>query len=257
LAEIDARQINSILIGTDEAGREIVARVGKYGPYLERGEDRGAIPDDVAPDELTVAKATELIDDQSKGDKILGTDPDSGLVVLARTGRFGPYVQLGELEEGSKAKPRRASLFKAMSIDNLSLDDAIKLLSLPRVVAVDDAGVEIQALNGKYGPYIKRGDDSRSLDSEDHLFTVTREEALALLAEPPRRRGQQRAATPLKELGEDPESKKPVTVRSGRYGPYVTDGVVNASLRKSDDPETISLERAAELLADRRARMGK
>jgi DNA topoisomerase-1 len=256
LGGIDAREINSIPIGTDDQGREIVARVGKYGPYLERGEDRGSIPDDIPPDELTVERANELIDDQSKGDKILGTDPETGLVVLARTGRFGPYVQLGEVEEGSKAKPRRASLFKGMSIDELSLDDAVQLLSLPRTIGVDDEGVTIQAFNGKYGPYIKRGDDSRSLDSEERLFTITRAEALALLAEPPRRRGQQKAATPIKELGTDPVSAKSVTVRSGRFGPYVTDGTVNASLRKADDPETITLERAAELLADRRARLG-
>jgi len=257
LESIDAREINSIPIGADEQGREIVARVGKFGPFLERGEDRASIPDDVPPDELTPARANELIDDHSKGDKILGTDPDSGLVVLARTGRFGPYVQLGEQEEGSKSKPRRASLFKGMDLDALGLDDALKLLSLPRTVGSDDDGVEIQALNGKYGPYIKRGNDSRSLESEEQLFTLTREDALKLLAEPPRRRGQQRAAGPLRELGDDPVSKKPVTVRSGRYGPYVTDGDVNASLRKGDAPEKITLERAAELLADRRAKLGK
>ena len=175
--------------------------------------------------------------------------------MLARTGRFGPYVQLGEQEEGSKEKPRRSSLFKTMEIDELGLDDALRLLSLPRTVGEDEEGVEILALNGRYGPYIKRGKDSRSLETEDQLFTVTREQALELLAQPPRRRG--RSTAPLKELGEDPVSKKPVTVRSGRYGPYVTDGDVNASLRKGDDPEAITLERAAELLADRRAKLGK
>jgi DNA topoisomerase I len=257
LGEIDARAINSIPIGTDDQGREIVVRVGKFGPYLERGEDKGSIPDDLPPDELTVERATELIDDQSKGDKILGTDPDTGLVILARVGRFGPYVQLGEQEEGSKEKPRRASLLKGMVIDQLGIDDALQLLSLPRLVGHDESGVEIQALNGKYGPYIKRGDDSRSLESEDQLFTVTEAEALALLAQPPRRRGQAKTAGPLRELGEDPVSKKPVTVRSGRFGPYVTDGDVNASLRKGDVPETITIERAAELLADRRERLGK
>lgn len=257
LGEIDARAVNSFPIGEDERGRRIVARVGKYGPYVERDEDRASIPDDLAPDELTVTQASELIDEQSKGDKILGTDPDTGLVVLARTGRFGPYVQLGEQEEGSKQKPRRSSLFKTMEIDELGLDDALRLLSLPRVVAQDDDGVEILALNGRYGPYIKRGKDSRSLESEDRLFSVTRDEALALLAEPPRRRGQGASASPLRELGEDPASKKPVTLRSGRYGPYVTDGDVNASLRKADDPEKIDLERAAQLLAERRAKLGK
>jgi DNA topoisomerase-1 len=229
--------------------------VGKYGPYLERGDDRGAIPDDLAPDELTVEKAAHLIDLQAEGDKILGTDPATGLVVLARTGRFGPYVQLGEQEEGSKEKPRRASLFKTMDRDGLSLEDALRLLSLPRAIGVDDEGVEIVAQQGRYGPYIKRGADSRTLESEEQLFTLTREEAMALLAQPPRRRGQRASAAPLRELGIDPVSAKPVTVRSGRYGPYVTDGTVNASLRKGDDPDTITIERAAELLADRRARL--
>jgi DNA topoisomerase-1 len=166
-------------------------------------------------------------------------------------------VQLGEQEEDSKEKPKRASLLKDMSLDELGLDDALKLLSLPRLVGNDPDGIEIRALNGRYGPYIKRGDDSRSLDSEDKLFTVTVDEAMRLLAEPPRRAGQRKAAGPLRELGEDPVSKKPVTVRSGRYGPYVTDGDVNASLRKGDDPEKITIERAAELLADRRERLGR
>ncbi len=255
LGEIDARAVNSIPIGSDEQDREIVARVGRYGPYVERGEDRGSIPDDLAPDEVTVAKATELIDTQSKGDKILGTDPDTGLVVLGRTGRFGAYVQLGDVEEGSKDKPKRASLLKTMELDALSLDDALALLSLPRTVGQDDDGVEILALNGRYGPYIQRGDDRRSLESEDQLFSLTTEEALKLLAEPPRRRGQT-AAGPLRELGPDPVSKKVVTVRNGRYGPYVTDGDVNASLRKGDTPESITLERAAELLQARRDRIG-
>ncbi len=255
LGEIDARAVNSIPIGSDDQDREIVARVGRYGPYVERGEDRGSIPDDLAPDEVTVAKATELIDEQSKGDKILGTDPDSGLVVLGRTGRFGAYVQLGDVEEGSKEKPKRASLLKTMELDSLSLDDALALLSLPRTVGQDADGVEILALNGRYGPYIQRGDDRRSLESEDQLFSLTTEEALKLLAEPPRRRGQT-AAGPLRELGPDPVSKKVVTVRNGRYGPYVTDGDVNASLRKGDTPESITLERAAELLQARRDRIG-
>ncbi len=256
LASIDARAVNSIPLGQDEAGREIVARVGKFGPYVERGEDRGSIPDDVAPDELTIERATELIETQGQGDKILGTDPDSGLVVLARTGRFGPYVQLGEQEEGSKQKPKRASLLKSMELDALSLDDGLKLLSLPRTIGIDENDVPIEVYNGRYGPYVQRGEDRRSLESEDELFTVGVEHALKLLAEPPRRRGQSRAAAgPLREIGEDPVSKKPVTVRNGRFGPYVTDGIVNASLRKADTPESITIERAAELLQARRDRM--
>ena len=254
LDQIDPRSINSISIGEDEDGTPIVARIGRYGPYVERGDERASIPEDLAPDEIDVATALELIEVQNAGDKILGTDPDSGLTVFARTGRFGPYVQLGEQEEGSTEKPKRASLLQSMSLDELGLDDALKLLSLPRTVGVDGDGVEILALNGRYGPYIQRGNDRRSLETEDQLFTITTEEALELLAEPPRRRGQTRSST-LKEIGTDPASGKPVTLRSGRYGPYVTDGEVNASLRKGDSPEKITIERAAELLQARRDKL--
>jgi DNA topoisomerase-1 len=163
-------------------------------------------------------------------------------------------VQLGEQEEDSKIKPKRASLFRSMDMDALSLDDAVQLLSLPRTIGTDDEGVEILALNGRYGPYIQRGDDRRSLETEEQLFTLSVPEALKLLAEPPRRRGQTRTSD-LKELGKDPVSGKTVTVRSGRFGPYVTDGEVNASLRQGDLPEKISLERAAELLQARRDRL--
>ncbi len=257
LDDIDARAVNSIPIGVDKNGEEILARVGRYGPYLERGTDRASLPDDIAPDELTVETAVEMLEQQSAGDKILGTDPDTSMVVLLKRGRFGPYVQLGEDEEGAKTKPKRASLLKSMEPDELSLDAALQLLSLPRTVGEDADGVDVLALNGRYGPYIQRGDDRRSLESEDQLFTLTLDEAIALLAEPPRRRGQRRSAEPLKSLGDDPVSKKPVTVRTGRYGPYVTDGDVNASLRKGDDPENITLERAAELLAARRERLAQ
>jgi DNA topoisomerase-1 len=255
LDEIDPRAVGSIPIGEDTSGQAIQARIGRYGPYVERGEERASIPQDVAPDELTVARAIELLETQNAGDKIFGTDPESGLTVYGRTGRFGPYVQLGEVEEGSKEKPKRASLLKTMSLDELSMDDALQLLSLPRTVGTDEAGVEIVALNGRYGPYIQRAEDRRSLEAEEQLFTLTIEEALKLLAEPPRRRGQ-RNAGPLKELGADPVSGKPVSVRSGRFGPYVTDGEVNASLRQGDSPEGMTLERAAELLAGRRERIG-
>ena len=256
LDEIDPRIIGSIPIGTDDDSVEVVARIGRYGPYVQRGEERASIPEDIAPDELTVEKAIELIEAQNAGDKIFGTDPETGLTVLGKTGRFGPYVQLGEQDEGSKERPKRASLLKNMSMDELGLQDALKLLSLPRTVGVDEEGVEIVALNGRYGPYIQRGDDRRSLESDDRLFDLTVEEAMKLLAEPPRRRGQRSSAS-VKELGDDPVSGKKVTVRSGRYGPYVSDGEVNASLRQGDSPETIDLERAAELLAARRERLGQ
>jgi DNA topoisomerase-1 len=256
LDEIDPRAIGSIPIGVDDSGNDVVARIGRYGPYVEIGEERASIPEDVAPDELTVEKAKELVETQNAGDKILGTDPETGLIVLGKTGRFGPYVQLGEAEEGGKEKPKRASLLKTMSLDELSLDNALKLLSLPRTVGTDPDGIDIVALNGRYGPYLQRGTDRRSLENEEQLFTLTVDEALKLLAEPPRRRGQ-RASGPLKELGPDPVSGKPVTVRTGRFGPYVTDGEVNASLQQGDSPETIDIERAAKLLAARRERVGK
>lgn len=256
LDEIDPRKINSIELGEDSDGNQLVARIGRYGPFVERGEERASIPDDLAPDEVTVEKAVELLETQNAGDKIFGSDPDSGLTVYGKTGRFGPYVQLGEQKEGSKEKPKRASLFKSMDMDALGLDDALKLLSLPRTVGTDEAGVEILALNGRYGPYIQRGDDRRSLETEDQLFSLTVEEALKYLAEPPKRRGQSRSG-PLRELGKDPVSEKEVTVRSGRYGPYVTDGEVNASLRKGDSPESITIDRAADLLAARRERLAK
>ncbi|CAN5705527.1 type I DNA topoisomerase [soil metagenome] len=256
LAEIDARAVNSIPLGTDADGREIVARVGRYGPYLARGEDTAGIPDDLAPDELTLAKAAELLEAPS-GDRSLGADPVTGLEVIARAGRFGPYVQLGEMPEGNAAKadkPRTSSLFADMSLDTIGLDDALRLLSLPRLVGVDPAdGVEITAQNGRYGPYLKKGSESRSLDTEGQLFDVTLERALAILAEP-KQRGGRRSTEPLRTLGVDPVSGQPMVIKDGRFGPYVTDGEANASLRKGDAVEDLTDERAAELLADRRAR---
>jgi len=246
LGAIDAREINSI-----ELGNGIVLRVGRYGPYLERDGDRANVPDDVVPDELTVEKAEELLA-QPSGDRALGVDPDTGREVVARTGRYGPYVT-EVLDEGSKEKPRTASLFKSMSLDTVTLDEALQLLSLPRVVG-EHEGEEVTVRNGRYGPYVQRGKESRSLETEEQLFTVTLDEALALLAQPRRRRGQRQAAGPLKEVGADPVSGKPIVVKSGRFGPYVTDGETNASLRSGDDPEAITLDRAIELLADRRAR---
>ena len=192
------------------------------------------------------------------GDSVLGTDPESSLPVIAKAGRFGPYVQLGEMEEGSKEKPKTASLFKSMSLDDITLEQALKLLTLPRLLGPDPADDEpIEALNGRYGPYIRKGKESRSLETEEQLFTVTLEEALKLLAEPKRRRGQRAAAAPLKEFGNDPSSGKPVVLKSGRYGPYVTDGETNASLRKGDDQETLTEERAFDLIAERRAKLAK
>ena len=251
LAEIDARDVNSIPIGVDADGVPVVARVGRYGPYLKRGEDTAGIPEDLAPDELTIDRAIELLEAPA-GDRELGIDPESGLPVFAKAGRFGPYVQLGEIDDSSKTKPKTASLFKDMQLESVTLEDALKLLSLPRVVGVDPAdGVEITVQNGRYGPYLKKGNDSRSLESEAQLFTITLEECLRILAEPKRRRGQT-VAPPLRELGVDPVSGKQMVVKDGRFGPYVTDGETNASLRKGDTVENLTDERASELLQIRR-----
>jgi len=251
LGEIDAREVNSIPIGVDDAGEPIVVRVGRYGPYLQRGEDRAGVPEDLPPDELTAGRAQELLAAPS-GDRSLGPDPDTGLDVLVRSGRFGPYIQLGPVVEGGD-RPRTASLFRTMTPETVTLAEALELLRLPRTVGTDpSSGEEVQALNGRFGPYVKKGTDTRSLDTEEQLLAVTLDEALALFAQPKARRGRA-SATPLRELGDDPDSGSPVVVRSGRFGPYVTDGTTNASLRKGDEPETITIERAAELLADRRA----
>ena len=252
LDEIDAREVNSVIIGKDSEGREIVARAGRYGPYIQRGDETVSIPDDLPMDELTVEKAGELLEAPSN-DRVLGSDPETGDPIHLKVGRFGPYVQRGEMEEGSKQKPATSSLLSTMDPATVTLEEALRLLSLPRTVGVDPAdGEEIQALNGRYGPYLKKGKDTRSLESEEQLFTATLDEALALFAQPKRGRGRT-AAPPLKELGKDPATGEDVVVKSGRYGPYVTDGTTNASLRKGQAPETITLEQAAEMLAEKRA----
>ena len=254
ISDIDARDVSSFPL----AGSDIVVRVGRYGPYLERDEQRVNVPDDIAPDELTVEKAEELFN-QPNGDVLLGTDPDTGREVVAKAGRFGPYVTelLGDTVPASSgpasAKPRTASLLKSMALDTVTLDDALKLLSLPRVLGELD-GEQVTVQNGRYGPYVKKGSDSRSLESEDQLFTLTLAEAKELFAQPKARgRRTGAAAPPLRELGEDPATGKPMVIKDGRFGPYVTDGETNASLRKGDEVASITVQRAAELLADRRA----
>ncbi|MFD7131881.1 type I DNA topoisomerase [Streptomyces sp. NPDC059894] len=258
LGAIDAREVSSFPVGNG-----IVLRVGRFGPYIERGEkdaeghQRADIPDDLAPDELTLELAEELLAAPS-GDFELGTDPATGHEIVARKGRYGPYVTEvlpeGTPKTGKNAvKPRTASLFKTMSLDTVTLDDALRLMSLPRVVGTDAEGVEITAQNGRYGPYLKKGTDSRSLQSEDQLFTITLEEALEIYSQP-KQRGRAAAKPPLKELGADPVSGKPVVVKDGRFGPYVTDGETNATLRSGDSVETITPERGFELLAEKRAK---
>jgi DNA topoisomerase I len=229
-----------------------VLRVGRYGPYLERDGQRASVPDELAPDELTTERAEELLA-QPSGDRELGIHPETGRAIVARTGRYGPYVT-EVLSEDSKEKPQTASLFKTMSLDTVTLEDALRLFEIPRLVGVAPDGEEVVARNGRYGPYIQQGKESRSLETEEQLFTIDLPGALALLAQPRQRRGQRAAAAPLRELGTDPVGGKGIVLKEGRFGPYVTDGETNASLRKGDDPETVTLERAVELLAERRAK---
>jgi DNA topoisomerase I len=251
LGEIDAREINSIPIGVGTDGQDIVARVGRYGPYLQRGEDRVSIPEDLAPDELTIERAESLLEAPSS-DRVLGEDPETGLPVQVRAGRFGPYVQLGELVDGGP-KPRTSSLFASMAPATVSFEQALELLRIPRVVGTDpQSSEEIVAHNGKFGPYLKKGSDTRSLLTEDQILSITVDEALGLFAQP-KARGGRNAKGPLREMGADPDTGLTMVVKDGRFGPYVTDGTTNASLRRGDDVEILTVERAAELLAERRA----
>jgi len=252
LDEIDARDINSIVIGRTGDGIEVVVRVGRYGPYVQVGEERASLPEDLAPDELTVERAVELAHAPS-GDKVLGPDPTTGYDVVAKAGRYGPYVSL-VLPDDSKDRPPTASLFASMDLETITLEQALRLLTLPRVLGAEQSE-EVTAQNGRYGPYVSRGKESRSLESEEALFTVSLAEALHLLAQP-KQYGRRAAAPkpPLKTLGKDPVSGVEMVVKEGRFGPYVTDGETNASLRKGDTPEGLDDERAAELLAERRAR---
>ena len=279
LGEIDARAVNSI-----EIGEGITLRVGRYGPYLEDAEGKRAnVPADLAPDELTVDKARELFTRAADDGRELGVDPASGHVIIAKDGRYGPYVTevLPEPEEtaeaetaktaktakstktrkttktakAAKPKPRTASLLRSMDLSTVTLEQALDLLSLPRVVGQDpESGEDITAQNGRYGPYLKKGTDSRSLETEEQIFTVTLEQALEIFAQPKRRRGQAAARGPLRELGQDPATEKPVVIKDGRFGPYITDGQTNVTVPRSEDPATISAERAFELLADKRAK---
>ncbi|HUR17554.1 MAG TPA: type I DNA topoisomerase [Acidimicrobiales bacterium] len=257
LDQIDPREVSATLIGADGAGREIFVRVGRYGPYLQRGEaERASISEDLAPDELTVERAEELLSAPS-GDRTVGTDPETGLTVTVKAGRFGPYVQMGEVDPSpkSKKKPATASLFKTMTPESVTLEDALRLLTLPRVVGVDPATKEeIVALNGRYGPYLKKGTDSRSLESEEQLLAISLDEALAVYAKPKERRGRGAAAAPLRELGPDPVSGGAIVVKEGRFGPYITDGEFNATVPRGDSVEELTSKRAAELLADKRAK---
>lgn len=251
LAEIDAREVNTVPIGTDDQGRDINVRVGKFGPYLERGEDRASIADDIPPDELTVEMANDLLDRAAEGPLVLGTDPETGLEVIARDGRFGPYVQLGELVDGEE-KPKTASLLANMTLETLTLDEALTVLRLPRVVGTDPEGHDITAHTGRYGPYLRKAKETRSLETEEQIFTVTVEQAEALFAQP-KTRGR-RTKPPLAELGPHPDTGAEIRVLDGRYGPYVTDGSINATIPRGTDPTSVSIEDAVNLLHERAAR---
>ncbi|MBG6084155.1 type I DNA topoisomerase [Zhihengliuella flava] len=281
LGDIDARAINSI-----EIADGIVLRVGKFGPYLEKpvaadapegtAPQRVNVPEDLAPDELTAEKAIELMENQGPDELVLGTDPESGRTIVAKDGRYGPYVTEvieemtdEELEampteyykngkpkpkkKPAKPKPRTGSLFKSMSLDTVTLEDALKLLSLPRVLGEDEEGKQITVQNGRFGPYLKKGTDSRSIESEEQIFTITLDEAHAIYAQP-KQRGRRAAAPPLAEFGEDPASGKPIVVKDGRFGPYITDGETNITVPRSSSVEELTRERAVELLAEKRAK---
>ncbi len=286
LGEIDAREINSMQIAPD-----VTLRFGKYGPYLEVVDPDAApdapprrvnLPDDLAPDELTEAKAQELIDAPVQGDRVLGENPENGKLVVVKDGRFGPYVTevepevdgearrldavdpaTGEVVEAPKPKrgakkaaapkPRTASLFKRMQVEAIDLDTALQLLDLPRVVGLDpESGEEITAQNGRYGPYLKKGADTRTLPSEDAIFEIDLPGALELFAQP--KYGARRASSALKEFDNDPVSGKPIKVKDGRFGPYVTDGTTNATIPRAESVEDVTFERAVELLQLKRAK---
>ncbi|MGW9403476.1 type I DNA topoisomerase [Arthrobacter sp. NPDC055585] len=279
LGEIDARAVNSI-----EIADGIVLRVGKFGPYLERPlpadapegtePERANVPEDLAPDELTAEKAIELMNSAGPEERVLGEDPETGRTIVARNGRYGPYVielipepTAEELanqpveyykngkpkppKKPAKVKPRTGSLFKSMSVETVTLEEALKLMRLPRVLGTDAEGNEITVQNGRFGPYLKKGTDSRSIGSEEEIFTITLEQALEIYSQPKQRGGRQ-AAAPLAEFGTDPVSEKPVVVKDGRFGPYITDGITNITVPRSMAIEELTRERALELLAEKR-----
>mgnify|MGYP002719529692 FL=1 len=285
LGEIDARAVNSLPVT-----EEITLRVGQYGPYLEKRlpadaepgttPERANVPEDMAPDELTAAKAEELFAAAGPGERELGTDPQTGRGIVAKDGRYGPYVTevIEEMTEEQlqawldaqpteyykngkpkpkkkppKQKPRTASLFTSMSVDTVTLEQALQLLSLPRVVGQDAEGVDITAQNGRFGPYLKKGTDSRSLESEEQIFTITLDQALEIYSRP-KQRGRGAAKPPLAEFGEDPVSGRAVTVKDGRFGPYVTDGQTNVTVPRAMNPEDLTAEDAYRLLAEKRAK---
>jgi DNA topoisomerase I len=263
--DIDPRKVCSIPLGTNENGELVEVRVGRYGPFLSCGDKRTSVPDEMPPDEMTLAKAIELLIKGGDGPKVLGTDPETGLQVFVKVGRFGPYFQLGEAKEGSKKKtdkPKMASLLAGMEPETVTLEEAVATLALPRTVGVakppeSETEEPILSANGRFGPYLKWGKDTRSIPAGSTPLTVTMEEALALFAQPKTGGRGRKPGAPAKarrEIGEHPESKAPIKLLDGRYGPYVTDGTTNASLNKDENPDELTLARAVELLAARAAK---
>ena len=254
VASLDEKQRSELTaIEVPVPGLDAHVLIGRSGPYLKQGDRTASVPDDLPPDELTAERALELLERPSS-ERPLGKHPETNRELVARDGRYGPYVT-EVLPEGDKGKPRTASLFKTMSPETVTLEQAVQLLTLPRTLGDDPSdGAEVTAQNGRYGPYVKKGAESRSLEAEEQLLTITLEEALALLAQPKERRGRGAAKPPLKELGADPASGKPIVLKEGRFGPYVTDGETNASLRRGDDVDGLTTERAVELLAERRSK---
>jgi DNA topoisomerase-1 len=257
IKEVDARDVSRFSLGRPESGEhreDVVLRVGKFGPFLEQGERRASLPEGMPPDELTLDRAIELLDTGQREEEPLGVCPDTGRSVYVKTGRFGPYVQLAPSSD--KEKPKNASLIKGMQPEDLDLETALKLLSLPRTVGDHpDSKEPIVAHNGRFGPFIKCGDETRTLPADISPLDVSVEQALFLLAQP-KARGR-RSATPkepLKVFDASPVTGEPVRLLEGRYGPYVTDGATNASLRKDDVIEELTLEKALGLLAERAAK---
>lgn len=256
--DIDPRTVCSIAIGKNADGEDVIVRVGRYGPFLQRGETTAPLPDETAPDEVTVEFAEKILAAKAKGDEPIGHHPESSLPIYIKTGRYGPYVQLGDQTEDKKEKPKMVSLLKGMGVEDVDLEVAIALASLPRNLGTDADGVEILAHNGRYGPYIKRGADTRSLEAEDHLLSITNERALALLAQEKKGRGRS-TPEPIKVF-ENVEALDGASIKllKGRYGPYVSDGEVNASLpRDMENPESLTVDHALELLAVQREKKGK
>ncbi|MFW6170265.1 MAG: type I DNA topoisomerase [Planctomycetota bacterium] len=259
IKEVDARDISRFSLGKPPAGTqpddEVFLRVGKYGPFLEQGERRAALPDGMTPDELTLEKALDLLDKGQEEDKPLGTCPETGKPVFIKRGRFGPYIQRGLPDDPDK---RNASLLRGMEPSDVELETALKLLALPRTLGTHpESGDPVVAANGRYGPYVKCGSETRSLPTELSPLDVTLDEALALLAQPKKRgRGGGAAPEPLKVFEASPVTDQPIKLLAGRYGPYVTDGTTNASLPKSTAPEELTFDQAVQLLADRAAKGG-